>query len=231
MGPEASAAMMLLGTAMQMQAAEEQKDDRRRLLNQQLDRDEQATKKAVNLVQDESGNYTLANRQEALQAEQGKTFDQIQADVQGAGGASVSTASDAGNVSEDFLKTKAARAIDEGTRLTSIAREAAKSRAPTQLMGTDALRRAGMAGELQSLWGTNNNMGRATANDAEGVQQPMYGSLGTVASSLGAGSLYGNPDGVNQMMTRWKYSGSSNVPTAANYVNSMDAGGINFGPR
>lgn len=231
MGPELAMAMMAGGTVLQMQAAQDQADERRKILNTQLGRDEQATKKAIQLVQDESGNYTLPNRQEALQEEQGKTYDQIQTDMQGAGGAMVDTATDAGNVSEDFLKTKAARAIDEGTRLTSIAREAAKSRAPTQLMSSDALRRAGMAGNLQSMWGTNNNMSRATGIDAEGVQAPGYGSLGTIASSIGGASLASDPKAFNQMLTRWKYSGSSDVPTAANYVNSFDAGGINFGPR
>lgn len=220
MGPEL--ALMLAGTAMQMQAAKEQRDDRRSMLNRQLERDDAATTKAIDLVQDESGQYTVPNRQQAMQEQEQKTYDQIQADMEGAGGANVNTASDAGAVSEDFIKSKAARAVDEGNRLTAVAREAAKSRAPGQLMSEDAMRRAGMAGNLQNLWGTNKNMGRATGIDAEGVQAPAYGALGALASAAGQGMALG----------KTKYSGSSSNPFAANYENQMDRGaGINFGPR
>lgn len=224
MGPELAAAMMVGGTVLQMQAAEDQKDERRRILNQQLDRDEAATKKAIDVVQGEAGNYTAQNRADALSQQEGQTYQQIQQDMQGAGGASVATASDAGNVSEDFLKTKAARAIDEGTRLTSVAREAAKSRAPTMLMSNDALRRAGMVGNLNNIFGTNKNMGTAAGIDAQGVQAPAYGGLGAIASSIGGASLYGNPSGTNAALAKYKYSGSSSNPYAANYVNSFDSG-------
>lgn len=224
MGPELAAAMMVGGTALQMKAAEDQKDERRSVLNRQLERDDAATGKAIQLVQDESGQYTMPNRLDAMQKQEDQTYQQIEADMQGAGGAMVDTASDAGNVSEDFLKTKAARAVDEGSRMTSIAREAAKARAPGSLLSEDALRRAGMAGNLQNIWGTNNNMARATGQDAEGVEAPMYGNFGKIASTLGSASLMANPQGTGQALTRLKYTGASNVPTAANYVNSMDSG-------
>lgn len=219
--------MMVGGTALQMQAAKEQRDDRRRILNQQLDRDESATKKAIDLVQQEAGNYTAQNRADAMAEQEGQTYQQIQQDMQGAGGANVATASDAGNVSDDFLKTKAARAVDEGTRLTAVAREAAKNRAPTMLMSNDSLRRAGMVGNLNNIWGTNKNMGTAAGVDASGVEAPAYGGLGAIASSIGGASLYGNPSGTNAALTKYKYSGSSANPYAANYVNSFD-GGIQF---
>lgn len=224
MGPEIAAAMMVGGTALQMKAAEDQKDERRSILNRQLERDDAATSKAIQLVQDESGQYNMPNRLDAIQKQEDQTYQQINTDMQGAGGAMVDTASDAGNVSEDFLKTKAARAVDEGSRMTSIAREAAKARAPGSMLSEDALRRAGMAGNLQNIWGTNSNMGRATGQDAEGVEAPIYGNLGKIASTLGSASLMANPGGVNSAMTRLKYAGASNVPTAANYVNSMDSG-------
>lgn len=196
MGPELSIALAVGGKLMEMQASQEQADERRRTINQQLERDDKATQKAIQIVQKEGGNYTTPNRQDELVKQQDKTYQQIDADMQGAGGASVNTASDAGNVSEDFLKTKAARAVDEGTRLTSIAREAAKSRAPGQLMTNDALSRAGMAGNLQNIWGTNSNMANATGIDAQGIEAPAYGSLGSIASAIGTGAAmkaFGKP--------------------------------------
>jgi len=215
-------AMMAGGTALQMSAAEDQKDERRKILNQQMERDEQATGKAINLVQDEGRQYSLEDRLEGLKKQEDKTYGQIESDIQGAGGATINTAQDAGNVSEDFLKTKASRAVDEGTRLTAIAREAAKSRAPGQLMSDDALRRAGMAGQLQNTWSSNNNMARASGQDAEGVEMPAYGQLGQLASAIGT-SMAGS-QAAKGLGTSLKYAGSSTNPLAANYVNSMDSG-------
>jgi hypothetical protein len=56
----------------------------------------------------------MANRQQGLQHAETRPR-QTQADLQGAGGAAINAAADAGNVSDDFLKTKAARAIEETT--------------------------------------------------------------------------------------------------------------------
>ncbi len=186
MGPELLVPALLAGggTLLQMSAQQDAADQKRSTLNRQLERDDQAQKKAIGLVQQEGQNYGIDERLKAMQGQEDQTYAQTQADIQGAGGAQVNTAGDAGSVSEDFLKGKAERAITEGTRLTSIAREAAKARAPTGLMSDDALRRAGLAGNLQNVWGTNSNMARATGTDADGVQEPGYGALGSIASAI-----------------------------------------------
>lgn len=178
------AIMAIASTAMQMSAAEKQRRDQRAVLNRQLERDDKATTKAIDLVQQEGQRYDPAARAQGLKEQEQKVFDQTSADVQGAGGANIGAAADAGNVSEDFTKTRAQRAIDEGTRLTSIAREAAKNRSSSMLQGEDALKRADLAGTLQNTFGTNANMGRATGLDAQSVGQPFYGSLGKIAGAI-----------------------------------------------
>lgn len=211
MGPELAIAMAVGGKLMEMQATQEQASERRNVLNQQLERDDKATGKAIQLVKNEGQNYDVQNRQDAIQKQEDKTYNQINTDMQGAGGGTVNTSAGDGNFSEDFLKTKAARAVDEGTRLTAIAREAAKSRSPGQIMTSDALRRAGMAGDLQNLWGSNNNMAHATGQDADAVTEPGYGALGSVASALGTGmamNSYGKTGGVAKSGIPVKYSGS-----------------------
>jgi len=204
MGPQMIPMVIALaGTAAQMSAQADERDERRKTLNNQLERDETATKKSIDLVQKEGQNYGMDERLAAMKAQEEQGFGQTQADMQGAGGATVNTAGDAGNVSEDFIKGKAERAVTEGTRLTSIAREAAKTRAPGSLMNEDALRRAGMAGGLQSLWGTTSNMARATGNDAAAVQAPAYGALGSIASSIAPAMGSGAGSGVS-----WDADGS-----------------------
>jgi hypothetical protein len=150
------------GTAATIAGQRQQERKQRQILNQQLDRESQATDKTAQMVQDEGQKYTMANRQDALAQTEQKAYDQSQADLNGAGGANIATAADNANVSDDFLKTKAARAVDEGNRLTAVAREAAKARAPGMMNLEDSLSMAGLAGNLQNTWGTVKNMGAAS---------------------------------------------------------------------
>lgn len=195
MGPELAAAMPYLlaagGTVASLTAAEQQADDRRRILNQQLERDEQATDKSTALVQEEGKRFDQQERMKGLEQSEAKTYEQTQADLAGAGGGAIAAAADSANVSGDFLQTKAARAIEEGTRLTSIARESAKARAPGMLQFGDSLKRADLAGKLQNLWGSAGNMNRASRQDAESVQEPVYGSLGRIATAAGGAMASG----------------------------------------
>jgi hypothetical protein len=173
------------GTAATISAEQKQQDDQRRILNRQMERNDQATKNSTQQVLQEGQRYDMSNRQQGLQDAENRTFAQTQADLQGAGGAAITGAADAGNVSDDFLKTKAARAIEENTRLTDAAREAARTRAPGQLQMDDSLSMANLAGNLQNLWGTTKQMASANGLDAQGVQAPGYGNLGKVATAVG----------------------------------------------
>jgi hypothetical protein len=123
----------------------------------------------------------------------------------------VTTTGDAGNVSDDFVKAKADRAVTEGTRLTGIAREIAKTRAPNLQLVTEGQRGADLAGNLQSLYGSNSNMGRATANDANSVLEPQYGGLGKIATLIG-GAMAGGQ-------------------IAKQAASTKAGGGINFAPQ
>lgn len=179
------------GTAATIYGEQEQRQQQRDVLNRQLARDDAASQQSNQQVLQEGQRYTTANRQQALQDAADKTYGQMQTDLAGAGGADIGTAANDANVSNDFLTTKAARAIEEGQRLTDIARETAKARAPGQLQLLDSQSMANLAGNLQNLWGTTKNMAGATNLDAQGVTLPAAGQLGKVASAVGAGMAYG----------------------------------------
>lgn len=214
MGPELLPLLVAgAGTAASIYAANEQADERRKTLNQQLERDDAASKKNAQMVLDQGQRYTQANRDQALTDAESKTYDQTQADLAGAGGANIATAADNSNVSEDFVKTKAARALDEGNRLSTIARQAAKVRAPGQVGLDDSLSLARLGNDTSNLWGTTRNMAGANALDAESVQEPWYGALGKVAQAAGgamAAGGYGRGSGIN-----WDADGSYSRKYAA----------------
>lgn len=180
-----------VGTAATISAEHQAAKERRGVLNRQLERDSEATDKSAQLVQQEGQRFDQQSRLAGLGEQEQQSYTQTQNDLAGAGGANIAAAADNANVSGDFLKTKAARAIEEGTRLTSIAREAAKSRAPGMLGQEDSLSMAGLAGNLQNLWGRNRNLARATTNDAGAVEMPMYGNLGRVATAVGGAMAAG----------------------------------------
>lgn len=180
----AALAISAVGTAASMQAARQQQQQQRNILNKQMERTEEATDKSAEMVQKEAQNYDQAGRVEQMGAAQAKSQRQIQADIQGAGGAGIDTVGDAGNVSDDFLRTKAARAIEEGTRMTQIAREQSRARAPGQMRLDDSLRMADLAGEMSSLWGGARNVASASGLDARSVQPGALGALGQVASAI-----------------------------------------------
>jgi hypothetical protein len=183
--------MSAVGTAATMMASKEQADDRRSILNRQLQETEKATDKSIDMVQQEGKRFDQQARLDAMKQAEDKTFDQTQTDIAGAGGAALPAAAGAGNVSEDFLKTKAQRAVEEGSRLTSIAREAAKARAPGMLNFDDSLSMARLQGDSRNLWGSTRNLARANSMDADSVEAPAYGALGSIASAIGGGMAKG----------------------------------------
>jgi hypothetical protein len=217
MGPEYLAlALAGAGTAATLIGQQQQASEKRGILNRQMEEQDRATKKNTQMVEDESQRYSMENRLQGLEDAEKKTYEQTQADLTGAGGASISAAADAGNVSDDFIKTKAARALEEGNRLTSIARESAKSRAPGLLNLDDSLSMARMKGEAGSLWGTTRNMSRANSMTADSVGPSGLATLGTIASAVGNGLAAG---GYGQV--------KPGVPPNPYALNT--SGGVNFG--
>lgn len=177
------------GTLMQMNAQQDAADERRSILNNQLERDDQAAKKSTALVTEEGQKYAGDTRANDLKTNEDQIYSQQQKDLQaGAGGQDVGsfeTSGDAGAVSEDFLKAKADRAVSEGNRLTSLAREIAKTRAPGMMQVNEGQSSANLASTLQNLFGSNRNMAGAAQNDASSVKADT--GLGSLASAIGAG--------------------------------------------
>ncbi len=186
-GEIAALALAAGGTAASVSAQQEAADERRKTLNRQIENTEQATKKQVDLIQDEGERFSPEARAAEMAAAEDAAATRANQDLEGAGGATIATAGDPGNVSKDFLTAKADRAITEGSRLTALSRELAKIRAPGQLTLNDSLSQANLAGNLSNVRGTNANLARANSMDAESIEPPVYGQLGQIGSAL-AGS-------------------------------------------
>lgn len=185
-----------IGTAMTIKSNNDANDERRGIMNAQLDRNTAAANKSSQLVTNEAAKYDPTQRQAAIDTQAAQVYGQEQKDLAaGAGGGTVgnvSTSGDAGNVSDDFIRSKADRALTEGNRLTDIARELSKVRAPNDVRTDEGYSNADLAGNLQSLFSTNRNQANA-AMGAAGAVTPgngaAYGQLLTgLGSSLAAGS-------------------------------------------
>ncbi len=187
MGPELALALALGGTGAQMIGARQQQKKQRAILNRAMEDTAQTQQQATSQVMDEAKKFTPEARMQSMQEAEQSAYDRAQADVGGGAAANIPTAS--GNVSADYLKAKADSAISEGNRLTAIAREAAKVRAPGNLQNAEALRRASLTGELGSRWSRNRNMSAAAQQDAASVEAPWYSDLGKIASAVGSAAL------------------------------------------
>lgn len=183
--------VMALGTAANIAGQQSQQREQRRILNRALDDTEKTQKEGAQMVLDQAGKLSPLQRQQAMADQEAATYDQAQKDLAGrmdAGGAGaiIDTAGSAGNVSQDFVKARADKAISEGNRLMDVAREAAKVRAPGQVMTSEGQQVADLMGRLGSKYGANRNMGQAATMDAQSVDTPLYGKLGKVAQMVGS---------------------------------------------
>lgn len=197
MGPEYAALLLAgAGTAASMYGQRQQAKERRAIVNRQLDASSQATDKANELIQKEGENYAPDKRAEAMQQAEDAAFTRAQQDLATTNAGIIDTAGGAGNTSDAFKQSREAVEAGESARMSAIARELAKVRAPGQLMTQEGLRRANLAGELNNRASTIRNLSGAAGLDAEAVGEPWYGQLGKVAQSIGtayAGSKIGNP--------------------------------------
>lgn len=189
MGPEAALLLAGAGTGLEMMGNRRAEKDRRNILNGALERTAKNQDSAAQKVLAEGANYgqkrleDVANQEQTAMAQSLKDIGAQ--DAAGAGASVIDTAGDAGAVSEDFIKAKADRAISEGNRLTSVARELAKVRAPGQQMNAEGLRRAELTGELGSAASSNRARTQAASLDAESVDAPWWGKAGALAKQVG----------------------------------------------
>lgn len=176
------------GTAASMYGQQQAANDRRDILNKQLQSNSKTQEKTNQMIGQEGEKYAPEARKDALDQEQATTLQQEQADL-GTAPDIIDTAGDTGNVSSDFLNAKAEKALSEGDRLTAIARELSKTRAPGSLLNKEGLRRADLTGELGSIWGSQHAMSDASGLDAQAVEPPWYTGLGQIATA--AAGAYG----------------------------------------
>jgi hypothetical protein len=203
MGPEIAAAAPYLlagGTALQMIGARQQQRERRGILNRAFDANEADTRRGTqDVVQEATQNAAPEARLRAMQGAEDATFGRTQADIAGAGGTLVDTAAGAGTMSPDFVRARADRALAEGDRMTAIARELAKVRAPGDVATNDSIRRSALSERLGSMWNTNRQRGNAAQMDAEAVQMPLYGELGQLGAMVGTAAALGGGGAMSPM--------------------------------
>lgn len=183
--------LMAAGTAASMAGQQSQQREQRRILNRAMDDTAKTQKEGSQLVLDQAGKLSGTARQQAMADQEALTYAQAQRDLGGVmapdgNGAIIDTAGSPGAVSSDFVKAKADKALSEGTRLMDVAREAAKTRAPGQVLTREGQQVADLTGRLGSMYGANRNMGQAATLDAQDVDTPLYGKLGKIASMVGS---------------------------------------------
>lgn len=202
MGPEIVAALQAAapyvaaaGTAASMYGDKVAADERRSILNKAFRRTEESQDKTNKQVLDEGAKLTGQQRMADMQAQADANVLQSTQDLKGGaamdaqGNAIIDTAGSDGNVSSDYVKAKADKALGEGERLSSIARELAKVRAPGQVATTESQRRADMTSGLNSMWSSTRNLNSADTLDAQNVDSPWWGKLGKVAQMVGMAAM------------------------------------------
>lgn len=185
------------GTAAEYSAEKSAAGDRRDILNRAFAKTQETTDRATNMVTQEGAKMTGANRMQAMADQEAAAFGQAQQDMTqtGAGGSTIDTAGDGGNVSADFMRAKTDSALTEGNRMTAIARELAKTRAPGSMVQDETLRRADLAGKTGSMFGTARNMSQAATMDAQDVTAPWYGQVGKLAKMAALAYMAGGTGG------------------------------------
>ena len=204
---------------------------RRDKLNEALMRTDKTQTDTNNRVLGEASTLAPTTRAATMQTQADTNLAQSKSDLAAAGAtdangnAIIDTSGDNGAVSGEFLKAKADRALSEGAHLSSIAQQLAKVRAPGQVQGDEAERRADLTQSLGSEWGATTAANNATKLDAEGIQAPGYTKVGKLAQMaalayLAAGGGAAAGSGLN--------AGNSYWSNGSNYANN-DLSGMTRG--
>ena len=184
--PTVSGALMAGGTAAQMLAAKQQRKEQQSILNRALDVNDRSTKRGTadtieNAQQQQGGVAQLG----AVQQAQDQAAQRTMTDLQGAGADLIDTAGGDGVQSQAFLTAKADKALSEGNRMTAIARETAKVRAPGMVQTDSAMARGDLAERMASMQASGRARSQAAQLDSNAVETPLYGQLGQIASMVG----------------------------------------------
>lgn len=184
--------LMAAGAMAKNAAASKQADQQRSQLNAALTRTDHTQQKANSLIEGEASKLSPVARAAAMSMQADTNAAGAKSDLAASGAtdsggnAIIETAGDNGAVSKEFLTSKADRALEEGSRLTAIARQLAQVRAPGQLQEQEGQDRADLTEQLGNMWGTTQHLNDANSATAENIPLPGYGALGDVAQAAGA---------------------------------------------
>ena len=194
MGPEAIAAFEAAapyifagGTAASMIGQDEQARQQRNIINRAALKSEEDQNKGATQAIDEAQTMQAGEREQAMQAEQQAAFERAQADVGGAGGATVDAPANGGSAA--YMRLKGERDATEGDRLTAVARELSKLRGVTSTQQAEATRRSALAEKLGSMWSSGRQRTQAAGLDASSVDMPGYGQIGQIAQLVGGAGM------------------------------------------
>lgn len=201
MGPEAVAAFQTAapyifagGTAASLYGQHQQERQQRAILNRAMTQADADQAKGTAEALTEAQTMAPDQRAQALQAEQQAAFERAQADLSGAGGATIDAAQPRGG-SADFIRLKGEREGQEGERLTAVARELSKLRGLSAMQQSEATRRSALAERLGSMWSSGRQRTQAAGMDAEAVDMPTIGQLGNIAQLVGGSGMMAGAGG------------------------------------
>lgn len=186
---EAALGLLLGGTAAQMAAARQQQQQQKRTLQRAFDKNDETVGDATQQVLAEGEKMTGASRMESMRAAADAAAARTMSDLSGAGADVIDTAGDKGRMSDAFGQRKAEVQAMEGDRLSRIAQEVGRARAPAEVSANEALARSALAERLGSSFRSNQARTQAAGLDAESVDLPWYGYAGQLASLVGGMGL------------------------------------------
>ena len=221
MAAAAPYALMIGGELLKNRAANQQASEQRGEINAALGRTSQTQQKANGLVEAQARDLSPIARAAAMAAQSGANLTGAKADLaaagatDGQGNAIINTAGDSGAVPMEFTKAKADRALTEGNRLSTIAQQLAKTRAPGQLVEQEGQNRANLTEQIANLWDTTKALNDANTATAGDTQLPGYAAVGDLASAAGsawAGKGFGAAGGSGKLVPKnakggWIWSG------------------------
>lgn len=197
MGPELALLLAAGGTAASMRGEQVAANQRRSRLNDAMKITSDAQDRTQAAITNEGNNLDPTKRLQTMNDQAATAQQAISTNLNGAGAtdasgnAIINTAGDNGAVSKEYLAAKADKALTEGSRLTALAKAAARSRAPGQMAQDESQRRASLMGDVGSQWSTARNLSNAKQQDAASIQTPWWGKVGKIAQAVGMAALSG----------------------------------------
>jgi len=218
MGPEL---LLALGTAaggayISNQADKRRAGEQRSILNRSLDRSEKAQAETTGDVLKEAQKYAGDQRMAELQQQEAANVAQAEKDGAIRSAATAAVPGQTQGQPGTIALGDADKALSEGNRMTAIARELAKVRAPNQLLAAAQLRRANLAGDTNNLWSNDRSQANAAGLDAQSVKAPWWGTLGKVAQAVGTG-MAGSALGAGLMASGTASAATTGANYGANY--------------